>query len=69
MISEQQYGFMSGKRTTDTMFALRRLKERRRQGQKELHCVFVDLEKAYDWVPREEVWYCKEEVRSGSEAC
>ena len=32
--------------------------EKYREGQKELHCVFVDLDKAYDKEPREEVWYC-----------
>ncbi len=31
--------------------------EKYREGQKELHCVFVDLEKAYERVLREEVWY------------
>ena len=57
-ISKHQYGFMPGKGTTDAMFALRKLMEKYRKGQKELHCVFVDLEKAYDRVLREELWNC-----------
>ena len=57
-ISKQQYGFMPGKGTTDAMLALRMLMEKYREGQRELHCVFVDLEKAYDRVSREELWYC-----------
>ena len=32
--------------------------EKYREGQNELHCVFVDLEKDNSKVPREEVWYC-----------
>ena len=57
-ISKQQYGFMPEKETTDAMFALRMLMEKYREGQRELHCVFVDLEKAYDRVLWEELWYC-----------
>ena len=32
--------------------------EKYRKGQREVHFVFVDLEKAYDRVSREKLWYC-----------
>ena len=57
-ISKQQYEFMPGKGTTDALFVLRMLMEKYREGQRELYCVFVNLEKAYDRVSREELWYC-----------
>ena len=49
---------MPGKGTTDAMFAPRMLIEKYREGQRELHCVFVDLEKVYNRFPRDELWYC-----------
>ena len=57
-ISKQQYGFVPGKGTTDAIFTLRILMEKYREGQRKLYCVFADLEKAYNRVPREELWYC-----------
>ena len=64
-ICEQQCGFMPNKNTIDVIFALRMLIEKYREVQRNLYCVFVDLEKDYDRVPRKELWYCKR--KSGKE--
>ena len=54
-VVEQQFGFMPGRSSTDTIFSLWMLLEKWKEGQKGVHCVFVDLKKAYDRVPREEL--------------
>ena len=57
-IAEQQFGFMSGRSTTDAIFCLRILLEKCTEGHKAVHCAFIDLKKAYNRVLREELWEC-----------
>ena len=55
---EQQFEFMPGRSTIDAISCLRILLEKWTEGLKAVHCAFIDLEKAYDRVPREELWKC-----------
>ena len=48
-----QFGFMPGKGTTDTIFIMRQVHEKHQPKKKKLYYVFLDLEKAFDRVPRE----------------
>ena len=57
-IGDEQFGFMPGRGMTVAIFAVRQLMEKHREKQKELQMVFIHLEKAYDRVPRQDVWRC-----------
>ena len=53
IIDDMQFGFMPGRGTTDAIFIVRQLQERYLEKKRELWMAFVDLEKAFDRVPRE----------------
>ena len=56
-IDEMPCGFMSGRGTTDAIFIVRQLQEKHLAANKPLYMAFVDLEKTFDRVPRDVIWW------------
>ena len=48
---EIQFGFMPGCGTANSIFVLKQLLEKYIAKKRNLYFPFVDLEKAFDWVP------------------
>ena len=60
-IDSMQFGFVIGRETPDTLFVVRRMQEECRNKKKKLYMCFVNIEKAFDRVPRKMMeWAMKE---------
>jgi hypothetical protein len=56
-VIENQFGFMSGRSTMEAIFLIRQLVERCREQKKDMYMIFIDLEKAYDKVTKNVMWW------------
>jgi len=66
-IDDMQFGFVKGKGTTDTIFIVRQMQEKFWAKEKKFYFGFVDLEKAFDRVPREVIRWAMRKL--GVEEC
>ena len=56
-IDAMHFGFERGRDTTDAIFIIHQLQEKRIAANKPLYFAFVDLDKAFNPVPRKVLWW------------
>jgi hypothetical protein len=56
-VTKNQFGFMPRRSTMEAIFLISQLMERCREQKKYLHMIFIDLEKTYDKVTRNVMWW------------
>ena len=56
VLPDLQCGFREGRGCANMIFCVRQLVKRAREHNIKLYFLFVDLQKAYDSVPREDLW-------------
>jgi hypothetical protein len=65
-VTENQFGFIPERSTMEAIFLIRQLMERCREKKKDLHMIFIDLEKTYDKVIRNVMWWALQKHKVSS---
>jgi hypothetical protein len=65
-VTENQFGFMPGRSIIKAIFLISQLMKRCREQKKDMHMSFIDVEKAYDNVPRNVMWWALQKHKVSS---